>query len=49
MGGKFFRMTRQGMNWQPGHRMKGEIKCLSAGKTSKDGLFASMVHADEHG
>ena len=49
MGGKFFRMTRQGMNWQPGHRMKGEIKCLSAGKTSKDGLYASVVHADEHG
>lgn len=49
MGGKFFRMTRQGMNWQPGHRMNGEIKCLSAGKTSKDGLYASVVHADEHG
>ena len=49
MGGRFFRMTRQGMNWQPGHRMKGEIKCLSAGKTSKDGLYASVVHADEHG
>jgi hypothetical protein len=40
MGGKLFRMTRNGMNWQPGHRMKGEIKCLSAGKTSKDGLYA---------
>jgi len=49
MGGKLFRMTRNGMNWQPGHRMKGEIKCLSAGKTSKDGLYASVVHADEHG
>lgn len=49
MGGKFFRMTRRGLNWQPGHRMKGEIKCLSAGKTSKDGLYASVVHADEHG
>ena len=49
MGGKFFRMTRNGLNWQPGHRMKGEIKCLSAGKTSKDGLYASVVHADEHG
>jgi phage terminase large subunit-like protein len=49
LGGKFFRMTRNGLNWQPGHRMKGEIKCLSAGKTSKDGLYASVVHADEHG
>ena len=49
MGGKFFRMTRNGLNWQPGQPMKGEIKCLSAGKTSKDGLYASVVHADEHG
>ena len=49
MGGKYFRMTRNGMNWQPGHRMKGEIKCMAAGKTSKDGLYASVVHADEHG
>ena len=49
MGGKFFRLIRNGLNWQPGHRMRGEIKCLSAGKTSKDGLYASVVHADEHG
>ena len=49
MGGKLFRMTRNGMNWQPGNRMKGEIKCMAAGKTSKDGLYASVVHADEHG
>ena len=49
MGGRFFRMTRNGLNWQPGHRMKGEIKCMSAGKTPKDGLYASVVHADEHG
>ena len=49
MGGKYFRMTRNGLNWQPGHRMKGEIKCMAAGKTSKDGLYASVVHADEHG
>ena len=27
MGGKYFRMTRNGLNWQPGHPMKGEIKC----------------------
>ena len=49
MGGKLFRMTRNGMNWQPGHRMKGEILCMAAGKTPKDGLYASVVHADEHG
>ena len=49
MGGKYFRMTRNGLNWQPGHRMKGEIKTIAAGKVSKDGLYASVVHADEHG
>ena len=49
MGGKYFRLTRNEMNWQPGHRMKGEIKCMAAGKTPKDGLYASVVHADEHG
>ena len=49
MGGKYFRMTRNGLNWQPGNKMKGEIKCMAAGKTSKDGLYASVVHADEHG
>ena len=49
MGGKYFRMTRNGLNWQPGHRMKGEVKCMAAGKSPKDGLYASVVHADEHG
>lgn len=49
MGGKFFRLTRNEMNWQPGNKMKGEIKCMAAGKTPKDGLYASVVHADEHG
>lgn len=49
MGGKYFRMTARGLNWQPGHKIKGEIKCMAAGKTPKDGLFASVVHADEHG
>ena len=49
MGGRYFRMTRNGLNWQPGQPMKGEIKCMAAGKTSKDGLYASVVHADEHG
>ncbi|MCR5366515.1 MAG: hypothetical protein K6E67_10285 [Prevotella sp.] len=49
MGGKYFRLTRNEMNWQSGHKMKGEIKCMAAGKTPKDGLYASVVHADEHG
>lgn len=49
MGGKFFRMTAKGLNWQPGHPMKGEIKVMAAGKTSKDGLYGSVIHADEHG
>ena len=49
MGGRYFRLTRNEMNWQPGNRMKGEIKCMAAGKTPKDGLYASVVHADEHG
>ena len=49
LGGKYFRMTAKGMNWQPGHRMKGEIRTMAAGKTPKDGLYASVVHADEHG
>ena len=49
LGGKYFRLTRNEMNWQPGHRMQGEIKCMAAGKTPKDGLYASVVHADEHG
>ena len=49
MGGKYFRLTRDSMNWQPGHRMQGEVKCMAAGKTPKDGYYASVVHPDEHG
>ena len=48
-GGKFFRLTADEMNWQPGHTMKGDIKVMSAGGKKKDGLYASVVHADEHG
>ena len=48
-GGKFFRLTSDEMNWQPGHTMKGDIKVMSAGGKKKDGLYASVVHADEHG
>ena len=49
MGGKMFRVTADEMSWQPGHTRKGEIKVMSAGGKKKDGLYASMVHADEHG
>ena len=49
MGGKYFRLTADSMNWQPGHRMKGEIMCMAAGKTPKDSFYAYIVHADEHG
>ena len=49
MGGKLFRVTARGMNWQPGHRMKGEIRCMASGKTPKDGLYGSVIHPDEHG
>ena len=49
MGGKMFRVTADEMNWQPGHKRKGEIKVMSAGGKKKDGLGASQVHADEHG
>lgn len=48
-GGKFFRLTADEMNWKPGHTMKGDIKVMSAGGKKKDGLYASVVHADEHG
>ena len=49
MGGKYFKVNAKGMKWQPGHPMKGEIKCMAAGKTPKDSLYANVVHADEHG
>ena len=49
MGGKYFKVNANGMKWQPGHTMKGEIKCMAAGKTPKDSLYANVVHADEHG
>ena len=52
MGGKFFSVTASKVKWQPGNRMKGEIRALTAGgkaSRKKDGLYASIVHADEHG
>ena len=52
MGGKFFSVTASRVKWQPGNKMKGEIRVLTAGgkaSRKKDGLYASIVHADEHG
>ena len=49
MGGKLLRVTADEINWQPGQRRKGEIKVMSAGGKRKDGLYASIVHVDEHG
>ena len=49
MGGKYFRLTADELNWQPTQPRQGEIKVMSAGGKTKDGLYASMVHADEHG
>ena len=48
-GGRYFRVTADEMNWLPGQPRKGEIKVMSAGGKTKDGLYASIVHADEHG
>jgi phage terminase large subunit-like protein len=52
MGGKFFRVSEKGMKWQPGYRMKGEVRPLTAGSKAskrKDGWYAYIVHAEEHG
>lgn len=49
LGGKYLRVTADEINWQPGLRRKGEIKVMSAGGKKKDGLYASIVHVDEHG
>ena len=48
-GGKYLRVTADEMSWLPGYSQKGEIKVMSAGGKTKDGLHASIVHADEHG
>lgn len=47
-GGKYLRVTTDEITWQ-GMQKTSEIKVMSAGGKRKDGLFASMVHADEHG
>ena len=49
LGGKYFRLTADELNWQPNQPRKGEIKVMSAGGKKKDGLYGSWIHADEHG
>ena len=52
LGGKYFSVTSSRVKWRPGRKRKGEIRALTAGgkaSRKKDGLFASIVHADEHG
>ena len=52
MGGKFLRVSEKGLKWQPGHRMKGDVTPLTAGSKAskrKDGWYAYIVHAEEHG
>ena len=52
LGGKYFSVTGSKVKWKPGNKRKGEIRALTAGgkaSRKKDGLFASIVHADEHG
>ena len=48
-GGKFLRVTSDEITWKPGMPRTGSILVMSAGGKTKDGLYASMVHADEHG
>lgn len=48
-GGKYFRVTADEITWKEGLPRTAEIKVMSAGGKTKDGLYASMVHADEHG
>ena len=48
-GGKYLRVTADETTWLPNLPRKGEIKVMSAGGKKKDGLYASLVHADEHG
>lgn len=48
-GGKYLRVTADELSWMPGYVKTSEIRAMSAGGKRKDGLNASMVHADEHG
>ena len=48
-GGQFLRVTADETTWRAGFSRTGEVKVMSAGGKTKDGLYASLVHADEHG
>lgn len=48
-GGKYFIVNADEMSWQANAPRSGEIKAMSAGGKTKDGLHGSWVHADEHG
>lgn len=47
--GRYLRVTGKGLSWKPGMLRTGEITPMTAGGNKKDGLYASLVHADEHG
>lgn len=46
---RLFRVTAAQCNWKPGYGRTNEVRALTAGPKSKDGLFASLVVADEYG
>lgn len=48
-GGKYLRVTADEMTWKEHLTRTAEIKVMSAGGKTKDGLYGSWVHADEHG
>lgn len=47
--GKYLRVTAEEINFLPGQSRSNCVKAMSAGGKAKDGLFGSIVHADEHG
>lgn len=47
--GKYMRITAEEINFNAGLPRSNSVKAMSAGGKAKDGLFGSIVHADEHG
>lgn len=47
--GKYLNVTERGIKWQAGRIRTAEIVPMSGSGKRKDGWFASLVHADEHG
>ncbi len=47
--GKYLRVTAEEINFVPGQVRSNSVKAMSAGGKAKDGLFGSIIHADEHG